>query len=98
MSKERENRLGYESMHDLFQSCYTTIDEIHKSGWEVYCSSSGNWWYRRDAPGGGSIIQSIPHWVHELIDRAEKRGAEKANSKLKRAMNVLGLKLPKETL
>lgn len=74
----------------LFTKVDTTLKDIAAAGWRVKASSSGEWWYERwkdGAPGPVDRIR-LPQWVRELIANASKRGAQKVQADVRRALGL----------
>jgi hypothetical protein len=57
------------------------------AGWRRYYSSSGDWWFEKMLPGGGSV-RFAPKWMCELRDQSYKNGMKAVRNVVKSALGL----------
>lgn len=78
-----------QDLKGIFTQRDTTLADIKAAGWEVYCSSSGQWWWVQPATEyGPRLRQSLPYWVRELIENARRDGANSVRSQIAHALKM----------
>jgi hypothetical protein len=73
--------------YDIFSDATTSLADLKAAGWRRYYSSSGDWCFEKQLPGGGSV-RFAPKWVRELRDQSYTSGMKAVRNAVKSALGM----------